>query len=104
MTTSNWLSAMLPMPPNMPPGIAWFRIAWNRDGGRRSGARSANCRSRQARVSSTRSPESSNVGSANSLWPPASALRRIPTASISSMNTMHCPPHLRASRFAFRAR
>ena len=27
-----------------------------------------------------------------------------PTASISSMKTMHCPPHLRASRFALRAR
>ena len=28
----------------------------------------------------------------------------MPTASISSMKTMHGPPHLRASRFAFRAR
>ena len=36
--------------------------------------------------------------------PPPSACRRIPTASISSMKTMHWPPHLRASRFAFQAR
>jgi hypothetical protein len=28
----------------------------------------------------------------------------MPTASISSMKTMHWPPHLRARRFAFRAR
>ena len=30
--------------------------------------------------------------------------RRMPTASISSMKTMHWPPHFAASRFAFRAR
>ena len=36
--------------------------------------------------------------------PPPSAWRRMPTASISSMKTMHWPPHLRASRFAFQAR
>ena len=36
--------------------------------------------------------------------PPPSACLRIPTASISSMKTMHWPPHLRASRFAFQAR
>ena len=35
---------------------------------------------------------------------PPSVCRRIPTASISSMKTMHWPPHLRASRFAFQAR
>ena len=34
-------------------------------------------------------------------WP--SDCLRMPTASISSMKTMHCPPHLRASRFAFAA-
>ena len=33
-----------------------------------------------------------------------SAWRRMPTASISSMKTMHWPPHLRASFFALRAR
>src|SRR6266567_4208380 len=31
------------------------------------------------------------------------AWRRMPTASISSMKTMHWPPHLRASFFALRA-
>ena len=36
--------------------------------------------------------------------PVPSAWRRMPTASISSMNTMHVPPHLRAARFAFQAR
>ena len=36
-------------------------------------------------------------------WP-WSAWRRMPTASISSMKTMHWPPHLRASFFALRAR
>ena len=36
--------------------------------------------------------------------PGFSACRRMPTASISSMKTMHWPPHLRARRFARRAR
>ena len=36
--------------------------------------------------------------------PPPSAWRRMPTASISSMNTMHWPPHLAASLRALRAR
>ncbi len=35
---------------------------------------------------------------------PPSAWRRMPTASISSMKTMHWPPHFRASFFARRAR
>ncbi len=36
--------------------------------------------------------------------PPTSELRRMPTASISSMKTMHWPPHLRASFLAFQPR
>ncbi len=36
--------------------------------------------------------------------PSSSAARRRPTASISSMKTMHCPPHFLASLFAFHAR
>ena len=35
-------------------------------------------------------------------WPAPSACRRIPTASISSMNTMHWPPHFAASFLALR--
>src|SRR5436190_790180 len=80
-------------------------------GERRSGARSSNIRSRQARVSITTSPLADRApfgpkkrdSSASGLfWP--SAARRVPTASISSMKTMHWPPHLRASFFALRAR
>ena len=84
-------------------------------------ARAAKRRSRQARVSSTRSPEGFRapqgpyIGGASSagrtgsrpvmLPPPApSAWRRRPTASISSMKTMHVPPHLRARRRALRMR
>ena len=38
-------------------------------------------------------------------WKPVpSDARRMPTASISSMKTMHWPPHLAASFFALRAR
>ena len=36
--------------------------------------------------------------------PGRATARRMPTASISSMNTMHWPPHLRASFLALRAR
>jgi hypothetical protein len=43
---------------------------------------------------------SSDGGAADALTP----ARRRPTASISSMNTMHCPPHFAASFLALRAR
>ena len=43
------------------------------------------------------------VGIAFGEKPVPSDWRRRPTASISSMNTMHCPPHLAASRFALNA-
>ena len=46
-----------------------------------------------------RRPAGANA--ADAAPPPPSAWRRMPTASISSMKTMHWPPHLRASCFAF---
>ena len=78
-------------------------------------ARSANRRSRHAAVSYERSP--SHVSAPHSpknrsSWivrvssgvkPLPSDARRMPTASISSMNTMHWPPHLAASFLALRA-
>ena len=61
MTTSSWLSAIWPPPPNIPPATAWFTIDPSRcaqpgygDAG--SGARCAKSRSRQARVSRIMSP------------------------------------------------
>ena len=44
-----------------------------------------------------------DTSGSNPCAPVPSDCRRIPTASISSMKTMHWPPHLRASRFARRA-
>src|SRR5215211_7122595 len=87
-------------------------------GERGASARSSNSRSRHRLDSTTMSPV--GVSEPNGPWksmswmlagtvkpgpaPPWSAWRRVPTASISSMKTMHWPPHLRASFFAFRAR
>ncbi len=106
MTTSSWLSASWPPPPNIP-GNAWFTsepMRWTKGGygARRSGARCSNSRSRQRRDSTIRSPLA--VSAPNGPWksmswmlgvvakvgaPPWSAWRRVPTASISSMKTMH---------------
>ena len=120
MTTSSWFSAsplFAPMPGNVKLRIESSRDC-SPDGPGRSGARCSNIRSRQRRVSRIRSPlpvsapcgpkkrwSEMSVGVKPPIGaPPPSAWRRMPTASISSMKTMHWPPHLRASRFAFHAR
>ena len=120
MTTSSWFSASWPIPP-MPGKVKLSRLesrVCRPDGAGRSGARCSNIRSRQRRVSRIRSPLGLSAPCGpKKRWslmsagakppagaPPPSACRRIPTASISSMKTMHWPPHLRASRFAFQAR
>src|SRR3954447_13971787 len=72
--------------------------------------------SRHASVSTTRSPDDVTAPSGPKKWlswivpvssgwkPEPSDWRRMPTASISSMNTMHWPPHLLAIFLALRAR
>ena len=89
---------------HLPPGNAWLTIALSRGGGRaRARARElllpprARLEDEVARLLEGRLREARDAAL-------PSALRRIPTASISSMKTMHWPPHLRASRFALRAR
>ncbi len=125
ITTSSWLSARPPpMPPPMPPGMMKLAMPasrwWRPDGPWRSGARSSNSRSRQRpclehevarRVECAPGAEEEQVARVGGADPCAPAkppvpseARRMPTASISSMKTMHWPPHLRAMRFAFQAR
>ena len=111
ITTSSWLRAPLPWPPNMP-GITarTTEPKGPRRTGTRSGTMRSACRSRHPRVSQRRSPEAEsepfepNIGradsTARSLEAPPSAARRMPIASISSMKTMQWPPHLRASFLA----
>jgi len=103
------------------PGIMkfWMRSLIERQNGGSGStpgsARDWNSFSRHARVSSTRSPDADSapigpwkdqswkVGMRTGEAPAAefcNACLRIPTASISSMKMMHCPPHLRARRRA----
>ena len=123
MTTSSWLSASPPPPPIIP-GIIMFWIAPVIFGHDRAGrpaprgsARIANRRSRHSRglehevavrrQRALRAVEERRRGSsavASGWKPEPSDWRRMPTASISSMKTMHWPPHLAASFFALRAR
>ena len=106
----------------MPPGIMKLRTASaslrSRSPGsaaRGGSARIAKSFSRQAAVSCTRSPVAVSAPRAEEvrvvdraglerLKPEPSDARRMPTASISSMKTMHWPPHLAAIFFALRAR
>ena len=55
-------------------------------------------------VSAPKSPWNPRSADGGAVAMLPSAWRRIPTASISSMKTMHWPPHLRASLRALRAR
>ena len=121
MTTSSWLSAS---PPPWPPPMPGIMIALDRVGELVDGAgracRGGSARAREQPLAPRRGlqhevavrreravgAEEERVvhGRRLSGWKPEpSAWRRMPTASISSMNTMHWPPHLAASFFALRA-
>ena len=124
MTTSSWLSASEPPPP-IPPGNMKLSDAVHARGERRraGGLRRALGEEALAPAAVLEDQVAGRVeravgartrggrGRRRAAMPPAappkpglSAWRRMPTASISSMKTMHWPPHLRASRFARRAR
>ena len=123
ITTSSWFSAIPPPIPPMPPGNMKLKTlairSWKPETPSGCGALESKSLSRQARVSTIRSPEgsrdpigpkkrrssaSAETSGSNSRLPPVpSDCLRMPTASISSMKTMHWPPHLRASRLALRA-